>query len=110
MTMANLIAKGEMGRPSDLLLHAQAMHDLANTIDELFPAGTGPDATKTDARPEVWARSAEFATACQKLETETGKLVEMAKAGDLAAAKTQLGAVGPACGDCHDVFRVEEKH
>src|SRR5438034_510427 len=36
----------------------------AGTIDQWFPAGTGPDSgVKTDAKPEVWADPVGFANA-----------------------------------------------
>lgn len=111
LTAVGMIAKGESDRTQDLVMHATALHELARTLGSLFPTGSGPaPGLTTEAKPEIWTQADKFATAVKAFETETAKLVEVAKGGDLAATKTQWGAVGGACGDCHDVFKVEDDH
>ena len=106
---ANLLGKGEIAsRPGDLQLHADALHALSTDMCALFPAGTGPDKVKTDAKAEVWSKPADFTAACTAFATETQALVDAAKAGDVAKYATQVGKVGDACGSCHDGFRVED--
>jgi cytochrome c556 len=75
-----------------------------------FPAGTGPEAGKTRALPEIWKRPADF-TAAQKVFSDAApKLVTAANASDIAAVRKQFGEVGRACKNCHDTFRSPEEH
>jgi cytochrome c556 len=60
---------------------------------------------KSAALPAVWEKAGEFKQAQERLETETAKLAQVAKGGDEAAIKAQMGAVGKACGGCHETFR-----
>jgi len=43
-----------------------------------------------------------------RLENESHKLYTVAQSGDEAAVKTQIGAVGKACGGCHESFRQKQ--
>jgi cytochrome c556 len=61
-------------------------------------------------KPEIWSDPKGFAAAAERLRTETGKLADVAPGGDLAAVKAQFGATGQACKNCHDKFRIPEKH
>jgi cytochrome c556 len=60
---------------------------------------------KSAALPAIWEKPAEFKQAAERLESETAKLASVSKSGDEAAVKAQIGAVGKACGGCHDNFR-----
>ena len=71
-----------------------------------FDAST--QGVKSGALPEIWKDAAGFKAAQDKLEGEIGKLVAAAKGGNEAAVKAQLGAVGKACGGCHDKFRQKQ--
>lgn len=109
MKSMGLIAKGKVDRPAgDLAVHAAAIAEGAGLIADLFPEGSGPDATKTRALPAVWTDAEGFAKAADVLRDEAAKLAEIARTGDLDAAKAQLGNVGKACGSCHELFRAEE--
>jgi cytochrome c556 len=110
LSLASMIAKGEIARPQDAMMHSVALHEAARATLELFPAGTGPDKIQSDARPEVWTDWKGFETAAQAYEAETAKLVEAAKESTLDNWKAQLGKVGDSCGACHDKFRVEDPH
>lgn len=63
---------------------------------------------KTRALPEVYSNSGKFKEAAERLQSEVGKLQSVAKNGDEAATKAQIGAVGKACGGCHDNFRQKQ--
>jgi cytochrome c556 len=63
---------------------------------------------KSRARPEVFNDSAKFKEAAARLENETAKLYQVSRGGDEAAVKAQIGAVGKACGGCHDNFREKQ--
>ena len=50
-----------------------------------------------------------FAAAVKRLQVETAKFQPIAAGGDLGAIKAQAQAVGGACKNCHDSFRVPEE-
>ena len=63
---------------------------------------------KSAALPAVWEKPGEFKQAADRLQSEVAKLNQVAKGGDEAAVKAQLGAVGKACGGCHETFRQKQ--
>jgi cytochrome c556 len=63
---------------------------------------------KSAALPAVYSDGAKFKEAYERLENETSKLYEVSRAGDEAAVKAQIGAVGKACGGCHETFRQKQ--
>jgi cytochrome c556 len=63
---------------------------------------------KSNALPAVYEQQAKFKDAAARLENETHKLWEVAQNGDEAAVKAQIGAVGKACGGCHESFRQKQ--
>jgi cytochrome c556 len=60
---------------------------------------------KSAALPAIYEQQAKFKDAAARLENEAHKLWEVAQHGDEAAVKAQIGAVGKACGGCHESFR-----
>lgn len=60
---------------------------------------------KSHAKPEVFTDSAGVKEAISRFENEAHKLYEVSQSGDEGAVKAQIGAVGKACGGCHDKFR-----
>jgi cytochrome c556 len=62
---------------------------------------------KSRALPEVWSQKAKFDELAQRLQSETAKLGEMARAKDEAGVKQQYAAVGKVCGACHEGFRAK---
>ena len=63
---------------------------------------------KSAALPVVFSDTAKFKEAYERLENETSKLYEVSRNGDEAAVKAQIGAVGKACGGCHETFRQKQ--
>src|SRR3954447_13520420 len=63
---------------------------------------------KSAALPAVYEQQAKFKDAGARLENEAHKLWEVAQNGDEAAVKAQIGAVGKACGGCHESFRQKQ--
>jgi cytochrome c556 len=59
----------------------------------------------TKALPEVWSQKAKFDELAQRLQAETAKLGEVARAKNEAGVKQQYAAVGKVCGACHESFR-----
>jgi cytochrome c556 len=63
---------------------------------------------KSAALPAVWNEPAKFKEAAERLQSELSRLVSVSKGGDEAAVKAQIGAVGKACGSCHENFREKQ--
>ena len=106
-----MIIKGESTRAADVQMHATALADIAKVVPELFPEGTGPQAgVQTESKAEIWTMKTEWDAAVKAFQDETNRLVEVSKGGDMAAIQAQFGQVGGSCGDCHDLFRVDDDH
>ena len=86
--------------------NAEFMEALAKMPWDGFDPST--QGAKSAALPAVFANGAKFKEAGEHLQAETAKLVSLAKSGDEAAVKAQVGAVGKACGSCHDDFRAKD--
>jgi len=103
--MASIMNILKYGLPhqANLAVHADGLAAHAKLVTSAFErkVTAGP----TDAEPEIWEKTDEFAKDVKALETETAKLAEVAKAGDPAAIGAQLKATGKSCGGCHDTFR-----
>ena len=63
---------------------------------------------KSASLPAIFTDVAKFKNAADRLETETSKLYDMSRSGDEASVKAQIGAVGKACGACHDTFQQKQ--
>lgn len=76
--------------------------------EQWFPKGSGPEAGKTRALPEIWSKPAEFAAAAKMFEDRAPALVTAAKARDLDGVNKAFRDVGGSCKNCHDNFRAPE--
>ena len=63
---------------------------------------------KSAALPAIWQSPEKFKEAADRLQNETVKLGAAARARDEAGVKAQFGAVGKACGGCHESFRAKQ--
>lgn len=63
---------------------------------------------KSATLPAAYEQQAKFREAASRLEKEASKLYQVAQSGDEAAVKAQIGAVGKACGACHNDFRQKQ--
>lgn len=63
---------------------------------------------KSAALPAIWTEPAKFQEAADRLQAEAVKLAVAARAKDEAGVKAQFGAVGKACGACHESFRAKQ--
>ena len=63
---------------------------------------------KSRALPAIWEQKAKFDELAQRLQTETIKLGQVARATDEAGVKQQYAAVGKVCGACHESFREKQ--
>src|SRR5467141_3417105 len=68
----------------------------------------GTRSVKSAALPAIWNEPPQFREAQERLQSEVSRLVSVSKGGDEGAAKAQIGAVGKACGNCHENFREKQ--
>ena len=81
-----------------------------DVIDKMPWDGFDPSTknVKSAALPAVWSEPAKFKEAQERLQSEVSRLVSVSKGGDEGAVKAQIGAVGKACGNCHENFREKQ--
>jgi cytochrome c556 len=81
---------------------------LAGMIPDLFANDTRTfTATKTAALDGIWNSQADFKGKADALAKAANDLNAAAKTGDKAATLKAAGAVGQACGSCHDNYRAK---
>ena len=73
-----------------------------------FPKGTGTEAGKTRALPEIWSKPDDFIAAQKLFEERAPKLLAAAKSKDVDAVNKAFKELGGACKNCHDNFRAPE--
>ncbi len=100
------MTKGET--PFDAAAAKDALETIATKpkgFDALFPAGS--DKGDTAAKPAIWTDNAGFKAALEKLLATAG--AEAAKPpADLNGVKAAIKAIGEACGNCHETYRVKK--
>jgi len=80
----------------------------AKDMGTWFPKGTGPEAGKTRALPEVWSKSAEFSAAQKQFAEKVAPLAAAIKAKNAEGVGAAFKDVGGACKNCHETFRAPE--
>ena len=94
--------------PMILQISARQIRDVAKNQYGWFPAGSGPEAgVKTKAKPEIWAKPADFKAAQDNFAKQANAFFQVASKGDVASMRTQVRQLGAACGGCHRTFRAE---
>ena len=63
---------------------------------------------KSRAKPELFKETQKVKELVDRFQGEVKKLQSVAKGGDEGAIKAQMGAVGKACGACHDAYREKQ--
>jgi len=107
--------KAKAGAFASIAVNAQTIAINARHIPALFPAGSmGKPEDKSRAKPEIWEDWNGFTDASQQLQDAANKLYNLTKdAGKMAVTEAQvteaIKAVGGACKNCHDKFRVPKK-
>ena len=84
---------------------AQRVEFTAGLIPEVFQNDTRKFQVETKAREGIWTNKSDFEAKAKDLLDAATALETAAKTGDEAATKKAAGAVGKACGACHDQFR-----
>lgn len=79
------------------------------TTTKLFPQGSGQGAgVQTAALPAIWEKWADFQAAAKAQTDAANTLLALARANDEAGFKAGFGAMGRACGGCHEPFRAKQ--
>jgi cytochrome c556 len=73
-----------------------------------FPPGTGPDAGKTHAKPEIWQKPEDFAGKRDAFQKAAQAFNAAALGSDLAAIRDAFGELGKSCKACHDSYREKD--
>jgi cytochrome c556 len=84
---------------------AQTVHDLAEKITPLFPAGS--TGHPSGAKPIIWKQWPDFEAKARALASESQKLAAV-DAVDSKSLAAQARAVSQTCGGCHELYR--QKH
>jgi cytochrome c556 len=103
------MAQGKVPYNADTVAMNAALLDALSRMpwDGFAPASK--DATvKTAALPAIWSEPAKFKTAQDNFQNAVQGLVKVSRGGDEAAQKQAIGAVGKACGGCHENFREKQ--
>jgi cytochrome c556 len=89
--------------------NAEIINKASINQSQWFPHGTGPEAGKTRALPEIWSKPEDFKAAMKMFEDRAPTLVAAAKTRNVDAITKAFREVGGACKNCHDNFRSPEE-
>jgi cytochrome c556 len=89
---------------------AATINKNAKAASNWFPAGTGPEAGKTAAKPDIWQNPKDFAAKLSTLQHYAQEFYQAALTGDVGTLKSNQDTLGGACKACHDKYRAEDKH
>ena len=101
-------SRGDTPDWSALEKSAQLVVDASVDQQKWFAKGTGPEAGKTRALPEIWSKPDDFTAAQKMLSERAPKLLAAVKAKDLPGVQAAFKEVGGACKNCHENFRSPE--
>ncbi len=103
-SLQDILAKTKASSIEAIAVNAETLALNAMHIPALFPQGSLTD--KSNAKPEIWQKRAEFEAAAKNLQTMAEKLRDTAKTKDPAATETIVKDFGrQTCGACHTPFR-----
>lgn len=103
------MAQGKVPYNADTVAFNSAMLDALSRMPwDGFAESTKDVTVKTAALPAIWSEPAKFKEAQDSLQKQVQALVAVSKGGDEAAQKAAIGAVGKACGACHQNFREKQ--
>jgi cytochrome c556 len=87
---------------------AATIAELAPQVSSWFPAGTGPDIGRTEARADIWQKPEDFAAKTQAFQQAALGFNTAAQGSDLAAIRSAQADLGKSCKGCHDLYREEK--
>lgn len=85
---------------------ATHIEQLGTMLPDVFAFDTrNKTSAKTKAQDGIWTNTADFNAKADDLVKAAAALVEASKSGEKGATLKAAGAVGKACGACHDNYR-----
>src|SRR5712691_10213350 len=105
------MAQGKIPYNADIVARNAAYLDVLDKMpwDGFAESTQDLKEVKTAALPAIWNEPAKFKEAQERLQLEVHNLVAATKGGDEGAIKAAIGAVGKACGGCHENFRQKQQ-
>ena len=97
------VLKGDTSYSGHIAANARAISDSAAMMIDIFPEGSGEGNTR--ALPSIWQDWPKFEAAAMALKTAADDLASASGTGDTTTIGAAAGAVGKACGGCHEPFR-----
>lgn len=111
---ASKAANRELGGSSPDLAVVRSSADriatLSRQASNWFPAGTGPQAGNTGAKPEIWRSPRDFGVKLSAFQKAALAFNAAARGNDVGAIKLRFAELGQTCKACHDRYRKEMKH
>ena len=96
--------KLKAGQIEAMAVNAETIAINAQHIPLLFPQGSMTD--KSNAKPDVWEKKAEFDAAAKTLQTKAEEIRDAARAKDQAKVEALMKDFGrQTCAACHNQFR-----
>ncbi len=99
--------KGDSPDLAAVRTNADAIATLAPQVKDWFPAGTGPDVGKTEAKAAIWENQQDFSAKARYFEQAAMRFQAAARGNDVAAIRSAQGDLGKSCKGCHDLYREE---
>ncbi len=89
--------------------NAGVIATLAPQVPTWFPAGTGPDVGKTEAKAEIWQKPEDFAAKAGDFNATARAFQATAQGSDVAAIRAAHANLGKSCKACHDLYREDDE-
>ena len=86
---------------------ATVIATMAPQVPSWFPAGTGPDVGKTEAKAEIWQRPDDFRAKARDFDQAAKAFQAVTQGTDVAAIRAAHANLGKTCKACHDLYREE---
>jgi cytochrome c556 len=91
---------------------AASIAKLSKEASGWFPEGTGPEAGKTGAKPDIWKpeNKTDFAAKLHDFQIAAPALANSTAGTDVNAMKARFKTMAGTCKACHDKYRSEMHH
>jgi cytochrome c556 len=112
MKATGAVVEAKSGDLAAMQQLALGLQSNAEKMVDLFPKGSSMTDLpgKTNAKPEIWDNFDDFKSIAATFATESGKLADAAKSGDMSAFAAQYDVVGEkGCGGCHTKYRMKQQ-
>jgi len=100
-----LLTGGGVDLPSHVVHHASSLETLSGLAHDIFPEGSGGDATR--ALPVIWTDAEGFQEKLEAFQSAAAALHQAAEAGNTDAVASGVRDVGSTCSACHDDYRAD---